>query len=144
MLRTPLLLGLVVGFVLSFSPASAQSLSTADVAAQWQRLSPDQQEMVDLMARDFFRNNLTPEQQLRIAEVVSRSYREADVKEREIMRHQRRQVWQNSVRHGETGLPAFDHLTEAQKAPFRLHVMRQLDMLHIGRPDYTASRRNPV
>ena len=146
-LRTPLLLGTIIGFVSCFSfQASAQTLSgtgqtlpTAKVEIVWHNLDPNQKQMVDLLAADFFEKSLSVEQRLRIMSAGARNYVAGSADQRRAFREKRRQAWQQLSPDQRQGLAraasgSWYNLTEKQKAPFRRYAIDQLGIKPVARP----------
>lgn len=154
-LRRPLFLGLVIGFVSVFSfsgsvsaqesqsVAQSASLPVGKVEQMWPALDASQRTMVDLLAADFFQNDLSEAQRERIFSARADQYRGAAGAERDSYRAERRREWQ--ARKGPaipTGT-SYDLLTDEQKAPFRRYAIDQLDL---GMPTVSpgAAGRNSV
>ncbi len=140
-LRTPLLMGLIIGYGLSvqIAPAQAADQDKETVVApvlsigQWHGLGPEQRQMVDLLAKDFYENEFSPRQRINVADATADTYRRANDHERAHMRDQRRIFWQNLTADQRAMLshatsPSYDHLTESQKAPFRAYALGKLDV----------------
>jgi hypothetical protein len=160
LLRTPLLLGIVIGFMGSVSlsgPVAAETqniksteklaLPIKQVQSVWAGLAPSQRKMVDLLAADFFMSELSAEQRSRISAANARKYREASPALREEMRLQRRLAWQNMSEQEKQdfyqGANSYDLLSDAQKAPFRLYAISQLD-LKAPEGQKSSSRRSAI
>ncbi len=138
-LRKPLLLGIIIGVGLSLGPVQASDdgrsvpVSFKAVEVLWDGLEREQKTMVDLVAADFYDNQLSVRQRLNIAATTSNSYRNATPEERNAIRKQRRLYWQSLSEQDRqilsaTVAPSYDHLSEAQKAPFRQYAIEKLDI----------------
>jgi hypothetical protein len=143
-LRKPLLLGIIIGVGLSIGPVQASDaqisvprdsmpVSFRTVAILWDGLEHEQKAMVDLVAADFYDNQLSVRQRLNIAATTSDSYRNAAPRERNSIRKERRAYWQSLSEQDRqilsaTVAPSYDHLSEAQKAPFRQFAIEKLDI----------------
>ncbi|WP_306253872.1 hypothetical protein [Parvularcula sp. IMCC14364] len=141
--------GCAIGFSLcvSFSgqaiaQSPEQSVSPfSQVGTIWSRLAPEQRKMVDLLAEDFFQNELSDVQQNRIVTNQGRKYRDGEAPTRDQIRASRRAEWQaksqaEKARARLSSGGAYNLLTAEQKAPFRLYAIDQLDLkpaLHVDR-----------
>ncbi|GGD03796.1 hypothetical protein [Aquisalinus flavus] len=139
-LRRPLSLGLVIGFVSVFSfsgqvnaqeMASAQApgaLPVGKVEQMWPALDASQRSMVDLLAADFFQNDLSEAQRERIFAARADQYRGAAGADRDSYRAERRREWQARKGPAAPTGTSYDLLTDDQKAPFRRYAIDQLDL----------------
>lgn len=164
-LRRPLFLGLVIGFVGVFSfsgQVNAQEMTSAQtpsgqtpsghtpsalpvgkVQQMWPALDASQRSMVDLLAADFFQNDLSETQRERIFSARADEYRGAAGAERDSYRAERRREWQARKGPAAPTGTSYDLLTDEQKAPFRRYAIDQLDL---GLPTASpgAAGRNSV
>lgn len=155
-LRTPLLLGIIIGFVSAASfQASAKAAESGNyglpvekVELVWTNLDYSQRKMVDLLAADFFEQNLSANQRSRIMASGARDYASASPQGRQAFRQSRRHTWRALSDQQRAALTraangSYLNLTEARKAPFRRYAIDQLG-LKPTRPEprqQTASKR---
>ncbi len=116
------------------------------VMSIWTGLDREQKKLVDLVAADFFENDLSYAQQNNIVESQANKYRAASPKERDQIRSNRRLEWQTKSSSEQEAATIssggrFNVLTDKQKAPFRLHAIERLGLG--GQPKSMAhSKRN--
>lgn len=150
MLRKSLFLGLVIGFASVFSLTQSAEAQTARVANAlpvakvdqiWPVLDQQQRTMVDLLAADFFQNDLAEEQRLRIIASRAEAYRRASPEMRDQMRREGRRDWDHKG--SDAAGMTFDRLSDRQKAPFRRQAIEELG-LEAPAPVHGAAARNHV
>jgi hypothetical protein len=150
LLRKPLFLGFIMGFagVLSFSGQAgaqdrlAEAIPVGKVQIIWPQLEASQKTMVDLVAADFFQNELSDAQRQRIIGTDAAHYRSSTGDDREALRTGRGQEWQARSESGDaTASAPYDRLSDRQKAPFRRYAIDQLGLaMPVEQPSGAAGR----
>jgi len=97
----------------------------------WQYMRGDERMIVDRLAADFYERSLRYSQTQAIEANTARQYYEASPPQRNQYRDERRRQWQNFNSDQQQNMrnakrPAFAHLSENQKWPFREHALIQL------------------
>lgn len=126
MLRIKLLAAISAAVVFSPLVCSAQFLSDDP---RWSVLSPSERVIIDRVAADFYEAQLRQQQAVAIERQTSERYRSAA--DRTQFRDERRAAYQDMTPAQRDALrgvkrPAFRHLSEEQKAPFRAYALDQL------------------
>lgn len=113
------------------SPFLSENAHAQYADIRWEVLEPDEQEIVDLLAADFYEDSLRQSQAIAIEAHTSELYKDAAPEDRARFRAERRQSWDAMTEDEREALrdakrPAYANLTEEQKAPFRAIAFDQL------------------
>ncbi|MCI5043268.1 MAG: hypothetical protein MRY72_01100 [Aquisalinus sp.] len=143
--------GCAIGFSLCVSlsgqavaqPSHQVESPFSQVGQIWSNLTVEQKKMVDLLAEDFFQNELSDVQKSRIVSNQARKYRDGEAVTRDRIRAARRAEWQaksqaEKARASLSAGGAYNLLTAEQKAPFRLYAIDQLSLRPAIRVDRTS------
>lgn len=124
--------------LLRVAPICAAFLFAAPLAhaqiedVRWEVLAPDERQIVDLLAADFYEDSLRLAQSRAIEAHTAEIYVEANAEDRARFRSARLAAWRaltsgqrKALRDAER--PVYANLTDEQKAPFRKIALDKLD-----------------
>lgn len=124
--------------LLRVAPICAAFLFAAPLAhaqiedVRWEVLAPDERQIVDLLAADFYEDSLRLAQSRAIEAHTAELYVEANAEGRAKFRAAREAAWRAMTPQERKSLrdadrPAYANLTDDQKAPFRKIALDKLD-----------------